>query len=507
MTKSLQPGSSSAVPFLAAVDLGSNSFHMKVVRSSGDELEVIDRIREMVRLASGLDENVNLTEEAMDRALQCLSRFGERLRDIPASQVRVVGTNTLRRAGNAREFMRQAQQVLGHQIEIIGGQEEARLVYLGVSHSVRQSEGRMLVVDIGGGSTELIIGEGYQPQHLESLFIGCVSLSLKYFSDGVITRKKMQKAVTAARLHMEPMEKAYRRIGWQMATGSSGTIRTIAKVVVAQGWSDDGITPEALDNLRAELIKAGSTDALDLKRLGKDRAPVFPGGVAALIAVFEGLKIKRMWASDGALREGLLYDLIGRTEHDSVREQAVSTLTTRYQVDMKQAARVEETVDDCFSKLASCWKLNRKGYYRQCLVWAARLHEIGLAIAHGKYQKHGEYIVRNSDMLGFTRNEQQIVATLIRAHRYKFPLAVLDEMGDMLAEPVMRLCIMLRIAVLLQRGHKSEELPDIEMQASGNTVQLQFPKGWLKKHTLTLADLKQEKKYLKAVNVTFDFKG
>jgi len=190
-----------------------------------------------------------------------------------------------------------------------------------------------------------------------------------------------------------------------------------------------------------------------------------------------------------------------------VREQAVSTLTTRYQVDMKQAARVEETADDCFSKLASCWKLNRKGYYRQCLVWAARLHEVGLAIAHGKYQKHGEYIVRNSDMLGFTRNEQQIVATLIRAHRYKFPLAVLVEMGDMLAEPVMRLCIMLRIAVLLQRGHKSDELPDIEMQASGNTVQLQFPKGWLKKHTLTLADLKQEKKYLKAVNVTFDFKG
>ena len=505
MTDSQQPDSSSAVPFLAAVDLGSNSFHMKVVRSSGDELEVIDRIREMVRLASGLDENVNLTEEAMDRALQCLSRFGERLRDIPASQVRVVGTNTLRRAGNAREFMRQAQRVLGHQIEIIGGQEEARLVYLGVSHSVRQIEGRMLVVDIGGGSTELIIGEGYQPQHLESLFIGCVSLSLKYFGDGVITRKTMQKAVTAARLHMEPMEKAYRRIGWEMVSGSSGTIRTIEKVVVGQGWSDDGITPEALEHLRTELIKAGSTDVLDLKGLGKDRAPVFPGGVAALIAVFEGLKIERMWASDGALREGLLYDLIGRTEHDSVREQAVNTLTTRYQVDMEQAARVEQTVDDCFLKLASCWNLNQKGYYRQCLVWAARLHEVGLAIAHSKYQKHGEYIVRNSDMLGFTRNEQQIVATLIRAHRYKFPAAVLNEMGDMLTEPVMRLCIMLRIAVLLQRGHKSEELPDIEMRASGNAVQLQFPKGWLKKHALTRADLKQEKKYLEAVNVLLAF--
>jgi exopolyphosphatase/guanosine-5'-triphosphate,3'-diphosphate pyrophosphatase len=321
----------------------------------------------------------------------------------------------------------------------------------------------------------------------------------------MITRKNMQKAITAARLHMEPMEKAYRRNGWERAIGSSGTIRTIEKVVVGQGWSDDGITPESLESLRAALIKTGSAEALDLKGLGKERMPVFPGGVAALIAVFEGLKINRMWASDGALREGLLYDLIGRTEHDSVREQSVSTLTSRYQVDLKQAARVEQTADDCFSKLASCWKLNRKAYYRACLTWAAHLHEVGLAIAHGKYQKHGEYIVRNSDMLGFTRNEQQIVATLIRAHRDKFPAAVIDELGEALAEPVTRLCIMLRIAVLLQRGHKRVELPEIGMQANGDNVQLQFPKGWLEKHALTLADLEQEKKYLKAINVTLEF--
>ena len=505
MAEPLEPAASSPVPFLAAVDLGSNSFHLKVVRSSVDELEVIDRIREMVRLASGFDEHVNLTEEAIDRAVQCLSRFGERLRDIPGSQVRVVGTNTLRRAGNAREFIHRAQQALGHRIEIIGGQEEARLVYLGVSHSVRRIEGRMLVVDIGGGSTELIIGKGYQPRHLESLFVGCVSLSLKYFRDGMITRKTMQRAVTAARLHLEPMEKAYRRIGWERAIGSSGTIRTIAKVVVSQGWSDDGITPEALDSLRKDLISAGNTGALDLKGLGKERAPVFPGGVAALLAVFEGLKIKRMWPSDGALREGLLYDLIGRTEHDSVREQTVNTLTIRYQVDMEQAIRVEQTVGECFSRLAPCWKLDRDDFYRQCLVWAARLHEIGLAIAHGKYQKHGEYIVRHADMLGFTSNEQQIVATLIRAHRYKFPSSVLSELGEQLAEPVMRLCIILRLAVLLRRGHRDEELPDIAMTASSNTVWLQFPEGWLKQHALTRADLEQEKKYLKAVKITLEF--
>ena len=493
-------------PFLAAVDLGSNSFHMKLVRVVGDELEVIDRIREMVRLASGLDENVNLTDEAIQRATDCLSRFGERLRDIPSEQVRVVGTNTLRRAGNSRKFLLLAQQALGHPIEIIGGQEEARLVYMGVSHSVSSSEGRILVVDIGGGSTELIIGRGYQPLHLESVFIGCVSLSQKFFNDGTITRKSMQRAITRGRLHLEPMEKAYRRIGWEQAVGSSGTIRTIEKVVIAHGWSNDGITPDALDKLQDELVKAGSVDALELKGLGKDRAPVFPGGVAALIAVFKSLKIERMWSSDGALREGLLYDLIGKTEHDSVRTQAVTTLMSRYQVDLEQAARVEQTAGYCFSQLASVWGLDSNENYKECLVWATRLHEIGLSIAHSKYQKHGEYIVRHSDLLGFTRREQQIVATLIRAHRYKFPVSVLNELGDSLLEPVMRLCIVLRIAVLLRRGRRSEELPEIAITVKENKVKLGFPEGWLKKHALTRADLKQEKKYLKAVNISLVFK-
>jgi len=493
-------------PFLAAIDLGSNSFHMKLVRVVGDELEVIDRIREMVRLASGLDEDENLTDEAMQKALDCLSRFGERLRDIPSEQVRIVGTNTLRRAGNSRKFMWLARQALGHPIEIIGGQEEARLVYLGVSHSVRRSDGRMLVVDIGGGSTELIIGRGYQSLHLESVSIGCVGMSVKYFNDGSITRKRMQRAITKGRMHLEPMEKAYRRIGWEQAIGSSGTIRTIEKVVVEHGWSNDGITPEALDKLTDELVKAGNVDALDLKGLGKDRAPVFPGGVAVLVAVFRSLKIERMWASDGALREGLLYDLVGKTEHDSVRSQAVTALTSRYQVDLEQASRVEQTAVYCFSQLASLWNLDNNENYRQCLIWATRLHEIGLAIAHSKYQKHGEYIVRHSDLLGFTRSEQQIVATLIRAHRYKFPTSELNELGESLTEPVMHLCIMLRIAVLLRRGRRSEQLPEIAMTANDSKLKLVFPDGWLKKHALTRADLKQEKKYLKAVNIRLVFK-
>ena len=501
------PESFETSPFRAAVDLGSNSFHMKLVRVVGDEMEVVDRIREMVRLASGLDENKNLTDEATDRAVGCLARFGERLRDIPPEHVRVVGTNTLRRAGNSRAFIEQAEAALGHSIKIIGGQEEARLVYLGVSHSVRKTDGLMLVVDIGGGSTELIIGRGYEPLQLESVFIGCVGLSRGYFSDGSITRKRMRKAITEGRVFLEPIEKHYRRIGWEQAVGSSGTIKSIEKVVIAQGWSDDGITPEALERLKDELIRAGSTDRLDLKGLSKDRTPVFPGGVATLMAVFQGLGIKRMWSSDGALREGLLYDMIGRTEHDSVREQAVAALMQRYAVDLKQASRVEETALYCFERMAAGWELDDRNYYQQCLVWACRLHEIGFTISHSKYAKHGDYIVRYSDLLGFTRNEQQIVATLIRAHRGKVPVPVIGELPGSLTSPVTRLCLMLRLAVLLRRGRRKEALPAFEITAKGSKIQLEFPEGWLDSNALTRADLKREKKYLKTIKVKLSFDG
>jgi exopolyphosphatase/guanosine-5'-triphosphate,3'-diphosphate pyrophosphatase len=501
------PDSVETSPFRAAVDLGSNSFHMKVVRLVGDELEVVDRIREMVRLASGLDENKNLTGEAIDRAVGCLARFGERLRDIPSEHVRVVGTNTLRRAGNSREFIEQAEAALGHSIEIIGGQEEARLVYLGVSHSVRRTDGLMLVVDIGGGSTEVIIGRGYEPKILESIFIGCVGLSQGYFSDGKITRKRMQQAITEGRVFLEPIEKPYRRIGWEQAIGSSGTIKSIEKVVIAQGWSDDGITPEALEKLKNELIRAGSTDKLDLKGLSKDRAPVYPGGVATLMAVFQGLKIKRMWASDGALREGLLYDMIGRKEHDGVRKQAVTALMERYAVDLKQAARVEETALYCFERMTDGWKQGDRDYYRQCLVWASRLHEIGFSISHSKYPRHGDYIVRYSDLLGFTRREQQIVATLIRAHRGKVPTLVINELPGSLTEPVIPLCMVLRLAVLLRRGRREEPLPEFEIKASGKKIQLAFPEDWLDSNALTRADLEREKKYLKTIKVSLSFDG
>ena len=502
-----EPESPEAPPFRAAVDLGSNSFHMKVVRVVDGELEVVDRIREMVRLASGLDNNKNLTDEAIDRAVGCLARFGERLRDIPSEHVRVVGTNTLRRAGNSQAFIEQAEAALGHSIKIIGGQEEARLVYLGVSHSVRNTGRLMLVVDIGGGSTELIIGRGYEPLQLDSVFIGCVGLSQGYFSDASITRKRMQNAIIEGRLFLEPIEKYYRRTGWEQAIGSSGTIKSIEKVVIEQGWSDDGITPEALEKLKDELVRAGSTDKLDLKGLSKDRAPVFPGGVATLTAVFQGLRIKRMWASDGALREGLLYDMIGRKEHDSVREQAVSALMQRYAVDLKQAARVEETALYCFERMAAGWKLDDRDYYQQCLVWACRLHETGLSVSHTKYPRHGDYIVRYSDLLGFTHSEQQVVATLIRAHRGKVPAIVINELPGSLTEPVTRLCMVLRLAVLLRRGRSKEALPAFEITVKGNKIKLAFPGGWLDSNALTLADLEHEKKHLKAIGVSLSFDG
>ncbi|HHZ87866.1 MAG TPA: exopolyphosphatase [Chromatiales bacterium] len=488
--------------YLAAVDLGSNSFHMKVVRVIDGKIERIDRIREMVRLASGLDEHNCLDQVTMDRALDCLSRFGERLREIPPHRVKVVGTNTLRKADNANVFIRLAEKVLGHSIEVIGGQEEARLVYLGVSHSVRRCDGQTLVIDIGGGSTELIIGQGYEPRYLESLFVGCVSQSIKYFSDGKMTAKRFRKAITDARLTLEPIEKAYRKSGWKMAVGSSGTIRTIGKVVMNHQWSDDGISADSLSLLQQAMIDCGDVGKLDLEGLSKDRAPVFPGGVATLVAVFQGLKLDRLWPSEGALREGLLYDMHGVKEHDLVRETTIAALTSRYQVDRHQVERVVGVCRSLYSQAESAWGLDEKNSYQECLMCAAQLHEVGLAVAHSQYHLHAEYIVRYSDLLGFTWSEQGMVAALIRAHRSKLDVDLFAELGDGLVTPMTRLAVILRVAVLLCRGRTNDMLEDVVFSVEGDAVRLQFPAQWLEQNALTLADLKREKKYLNAAGLS-----
>jgi exopolyphosphatase/guanosine-5'-triphosphate,3'-diphosphate pyrophosphatase len=476
----------------AAVDLGSNSFHLVVARLRRGELQIIDRLQEMVQLAAGLDDEGRLTAEASERALACLARFGQRLRGVCAESVRAVGTSTLRRARNRAEFLARGGQALGAPIEIVSGREEARLIHLGVVHGIPEN-GPHLVVDIGGGSTELIAGEGHEPRRMESLHMGCVGMSRRNFGDGCLGARRMNEAVTAARLELEPVEAQFRGVG-RAVYGSSGTIRAAAAVIRAAGWSPDAITPDSLRKLRDAIVKAGSVRRLRLPGLSEDRAPVFAGGVAILVAVFEALEITSMRVSESALREGLLFDLVGRIRHTDIRGRSVAALAARHAVDAAHTARVERTARDIFSQVDRAWGLGEAD--AALLAWAARLHEVGLAISHSQYHKHGDYLVRNADLLGFSTPEQQRLAVLVRAHRRKFPTVEFEALPKADAAKARRLALILRLAVLLHRARTPVALPPIAVVATERGLALSFPPGWLDAHPLTAADLAQEREYL-----------
>ena len=487
---------------VAAVDLGSNSFHMIVARVVHGQLHVMDRLQETVRLGAGLDANNRLLKDAQGRALDCLERFGERLRGMHAGAVRAVGTNTLRRARNTQKFLRRAQAALGHPIEVISGREEARLIYQGVARELAD-EGARLVLDVGGGSTELILGVRAEPKLMESLYMGCVSLSREYFPKGRITQKAMRRAETAARLELTPVEAQFRQ-GWQRAYGSSGTIRAIGAVAQANGWATgDEITPLVLERLREALLETGDVMALDLPGLSADRAPVLPGGVAILRAAFEALGIERLYVASAALREGLLYDLIGRLRHEDAREQTLRALSARYHVDEAQAARVERTARACFEQAARRWRLAPED--AATLSVAARLHEIGLAIAHSGYHKHGAYLARYSDLPGFSSTEQQRLALLIRAHRRKFPVAEFAALPNGQARQARLLAVLLRLAVLLHRGRQDTLLPAFQLKVGKRSMAIRFPRGWLSKNPLTRADLALEADYLRTARMRLRF--
>lgn len=481
---------------VAAIDLGSNSFHMIVARVLNGQLQVLDRIQETVRLAGGLDGRQRLDKAAQARALACLRRFNQRLHGVPADAVRVVGTATLRRARGAAKFVRAAERALGHTIEVISGQEEARLIYAGVARNLPANGDRRLVIDIGGGSTELIIGQGERPQRMDSLHIGCVGMSRRYFPRGELTPTAFEKALTAAHLELQTLVTPFKQIGWQGAVGTSGTIRAVGAVLRAEGWIDTHITPAALVRLQDALIAAGSVARVELAGLSAERGPVLAGGFVILRAAVEALGIEQLTVSDSALREGLLYDLVGRLGQDDVRRQTITALTQRYHIDAPQAARVEQTASRLFAQVREGWAFNDDDEH--VLAWAAQLHEIGLAIAHTKYHKHGAYLVEHSELPGFSYSEQHVLAALIRGHRRRFALEAFAALPKDRARQARRACVLLRLAVLLHRPRADAGVPDIRVEALKRSVQLKFPRGWLRAHPLTAADLAHEAKYLRA---------
>lgn len=492
-------GSLDSSDVIAAVDLGSNSFHMVVATLRHGQLTIIDRLRETVRLAEGLKSKGGLAPAARRRALDCLNRFGERLRTMQASRVRAVGTNTLRRVRDDTGFKSVAEQALGHPIDIIAGVEEARLIYLGVAQSLPPAPGRRLVIDIGGGSTELIIGEGLDAAALQSLGMGCVRHTEGYFASGKLTKKNFAAARTAAQLKLRPVKHQFREAGWRSAIGASGTIRSTERVARALGLmtADEALTIEHVEQLIGRLIEAKTIDQIDLPELAERRAQVWPGGLAILVEIMRTFDITGLHASDGALREGVLYDLVGRLRHEDARVRSVFALGERYHVDQAQASRVKDTAELLLQQIEDALDLPASDALR-FLRWAGHLHEIGLDIAHADYHQHGAYVVANADVPGFPAGEQQLLAFLIANQRKR--VGSRSGMLGEIAHPdsARLLAVLLRLSVLLNRNRSSAPLPEIGLRVNGRQLAISFPSTWLERNPLTEADLLREQDYLEA---------
>jgi exopolyphosphatase / guanosine-5'-triphosphate,3'-diphosphate pyrophosphatase len=483
---------------IAAVDLGSNSFRLQLARVSGRQIYPLDSLKDSVRLGAGLSSDKRLDEESQERALACLSKFGERLRGLPKDAVRAVGTNTLRVAKNAPEFLKKAQRLLGFPIEIVAGHEEARLIYLGVAHALPTMKGRNLVVDIGGGSTEVIIGAGFEPQRLESLYMGCVSHSKNFFGDGKLSAKRFAEAELAAGTELQTITGSFAKERWQQAVGSSGTARAIAEMLLQNGWAHSGINAAGLSKLRKAMIKAGEVRKLDLPGLSSERKPVIAGGLAIMTAVFDALAIEHMSTTDSGMREGVLWDMLGRMQHHDVREATVAEFMRRYHVDRAQAARVERLALLLYRQLAG--KDATDAAVAALLAWSARLHEIGLSIAYSGYHRHSAYILEHADMPGFARGEQASMAHIVLGQR-----GAIAKAATKLAEEAEWLPVLaLRLAVLFFRGRSDYRVPRIELARRGHRFELAVDQAWLARNQLLTAALKAESKAWRSTGFALD---
>ena len=496
--------SSQSEDLVAAVDLGSNSFRMLVAQafntSSGTQLRPIDTLRESVRLAAGLTDNKLLGNDAYQRGLTAIRRFGERIRGFDPANVRAVATNTLRVAKNSRQFIADAQEALGFPIEVIAGVEEARLIYIGASHEVQAVQGNRLVVDIGGGSTEFIIGKGYEPKLLESLYIGCVSHSMRFFPKGNIDAHAFKEAELAARREIQVISGAYLKSGWKQAIGSSGTARALADLITANDFNGQGdgltmgrvnatsglITREGLKALKKHLLKYEHVSQVELIGLKDDRRSVWPGGLAIMLAVFDELGIEEMEVTDAALRSGVLYDLLGRSQHHDMRYVTVEQFMQRYSVDREQADRVGRLAADFLKQLPKPEAESRADNVA-LLQWAANLHEIGLSISHNGYHKHSAYIAGNADMPGFSKNDQARLAALLIGHAGK-----LGKLANNHSFEDWRMLFCLRLAQVLCRGRNDTNLPKVKVSENNGCYQVSLSKEWTNEHPLTEFSLLKE---------------
>lgn len=448
---------------LAAIDLGSNSFHLAVARLDHGEVRKVLSFSEKVQLAAGLDENSQLSEEAMARGLVCLQNFSQYLDAIPKERIRIVATNALRKAVNRQVFISRANQLLPVPVELIAGREEARLIYLGVSHTNAAIDKR-LVIDIGGGSTEFIIGQGFDPIEIESLQMGCVAFSQKFFNDGKITQKAFDNAMKATETELLTIAKRYKKTGWSEVIGSSGTVKACQLAIVELGFGES-ITLAAMKKLKKYLIDLGDNKKIQLESIKAHRQNVFASGVAELYAIMKVLDIEQLSYSDGALREGVMYDMLGRKAHEDVKNRSVDVMGERYSVSQKQAGLVLATAKRLFENNAKALGLTASD--GDLLLYATRLHEIGLAVSHSNYHQHSAYLLRHSDMFGFSNSEQEKLATIALYHRRKLKNESLAEVESIGGRKLVMLCLLLRLSVLAHQS-RSRHSANIDLQVDGN---------------------------------------
>ncbi len=480
----------------AIIDMGSNSFHMLMVREVAGSAQVIARIKRKVRLASGLDEDFVLNQVAMARGWECLALFAERLQDIPAQNIRVVATATLRLAINAQEFVTQAQQILNHDISIISGEEEAATIYLGVAHT-SNSDSNRLVIDIGGASTEVIIGNGFKSLVLNSLNIGCVTFLERYFVNDIINQANFDAAIAAAESQLANIAEQYLNIGWLNAVGASGTVQAIQEILVSQGYAEE-LTLPRLTQIQQQAIACQTIDKLDLPGLVKERRLVFVSGLAILMAIFNSLKVERMTLAGGALREGLLYNMMQNMQRTDIRERTLTSLLIRYHIDKRHSEIVAEVALNCANQLKDCWQLDEfEGI--DILNSAALLHELGLIVEYRHYHRHGAYILNESELPGFSRAQHQLLTALVSNHRGNIDQALIAKQTMTSCQLAQRLTRILRVAVILSMRRLDEVLPVIKVSGGGDKLSLQLPDGWLAAHPLMRAELVSEVEEQKSV--------
>ncbi|QMV13489.1 exopolyphosphatase [Vibrio spartinae] len=491
---------------IAAIDLGSNSFHMVVAQVIAQDLQLVSRHKQRVRLASGLDDNKKLDDEAITRGLDCLAMFAERIQGFAPENVRIAATHTLRQAANAQTFIECARAILPYPIEIIPGMEEGRLIYLGIAHTQPQSDS-MLVIDIGGGSTEMVIGQGFEAQLVNSLQMGCVSYNQRFFPQGKLSKKRFAQAFVAAQQKLESVARQYRKKGWQSAFGSSGTIKAVREVLIGIGYDDGIITIERLEALIDKLCEKTQIEELDLKGLSDERKPVFAAGVAILYAILKDLNIKEMHFSQGALREGLLYEMEERFKCSDIRLRTTESLAQKHRVDLEHAAKIKGLARQFFDQIHHGANISSQQHELvDLLEWSALLHEVGLSISLQGYHRHSEYILRYTNMPGFNSEQQLVLSTLARFQRKALKLNEMPDFTLYKKKQIIRLIHILRLAIVLNGQRSDELLPEIYLTAEDNVWTLSSHDAeWLENNKLLHADLLSEQQYWENIGWTLIF--